>query len=232
MDWSCDTPPITMPSPCVPPAGHMSLPHVPLPQGGSSGSNVSETSSFRPGLLNYGNGQPTDLSSWDGACQALSLFGSQETLNQDVKNMQISLERLTNHIKNFPVSLNSNRKPSGEYIPIIKGLCNLINMTFYSRWNYFVFDIEKCLTINKSITCFYEKPLTSNINKPVESITLPAPTATPSLVATPPTTSPIVLPPIKNSENVVKKASKSSNVKKSYAQASKTNISSNIEDVL
>ena len=52
MNWSCDIPPIIM-----------SSPHVPLPQGGSSSSNVSETSSFRPGLLNYGNGQPTDSSS-------------------------------------------------------------------------------------------------------------------------------------------------------------------------
>ena len=110
MDWSCDTPPITMPSLCVPPAGHMSLPHVSLPQGGSCSSNVSETSSFKPGLLNYGNSQPTDSSSWDRVCQVLSLFGSQETFNQDVKNMQISLERLTNHIKNFLVSLDSNRK--------------------------------------------------------------------------------------------------------------------------
>ena len=232
MDWSCDTPPITMPSPYVPPVGHMSLPHVPLPQGGSRGSNVSEMSSFRPGLLNYGNGQPTDLSSWDGAYQALSLFGAQETLNQDVKNIQISLERLTNHIKNFLVSINGNRKQSGEYIPIIKGLCDLINATFYSKWNYLVFDVEKSLMINKSIVCFYEKPLTSNINKPVESTTPPAPTATLSLVATHPTTSPIIPPPIKNSENVVKKASKPSNVKKSYAKASKTNILSNIEDIL
>ena len=104
-----------------------------LPQGGSSSSNVSEMSSFRPDLLNYSNGQPTDLSSRNGAYQALSLFGSQETLNQDIKNMQISLERLTNHIKNFPVSLNGNRKLSGEYIPIIKGLCDLINVTFYSK---------------------------------------------------------------------------------------------------
>ena len=57
-------------------------------------------------------------------------------------------------------------------------------------------------------------------------------TATPSSVATPPTTSPIVPPPIKNSENIVKKASKPSNIKNSYTQASKTNILSNIEDIL
>ena len=146
--------------------------------------------------------------------------------------MQISLERLTNHIKNFLVSLNSNRKLSGEYIPAIKDLCNLINMTFYSRWNHLIFDTEKSLTINKSIAHFYEKLLTSNINKLVESTTPLAPTATLSSVATPPTTSPVILPLIKNSENVVKKASKPSNVKKSYTQASKTNISSNIEDIL
>ena len=146
----------------------------------------------------------------------MSLFGSQETLNQDVKNIQISLERLTNHIKNFLVSINGNRKPSGEYIPIIKGLCDIINVTFYSRWNHLIFDVEKSLIINKSVTYFYKKLLTSNINKLVESMTPPAPTATSPLVATPPTTSPVNPPPIKNNENIVKKASKFSNIKKSY----------------
>jgi len=47
--------------------------------------------------------------------------------------MQISLKRLTNHIKNFLVSLNGNKKLSGEYIPVVKSLCDLINATFYSR---------------------------------------------------------------------------------------------------
>ena len=216
MYWSCNTPPITTPSPYVPPVGHMSSPHVPLPQGGSSSSNMSEMSSFRLGLLNYSNGQPTDSSSCDGACQALFLFGSQETLNQDIKNMQISLERLTNHIKNFLVSINGNRKPSREYIPIIKGFCDIINLTFYSRWNHLIFDVEKSLIINKSVAYFYKKLLTSNINKLVESITPPAPTATSPLVATPSTTSPVNPHSIKNNENIVKKASKPSNIKKSY----------------
>ena len=105
-------------------------------------------------------------------------------------------------------------------------------MTSYSRWNHLIFDAEKSLTINKSVACFYEKSSTSNINKPVESMTPPALTATPSSVATPPTTFPVVPPPINNSENVVKKASKPSNVKKSYAESLKTNILSNIKDVL
>jgi len=68
MDWSYDTPPITIPSPCVLLEEHMSLPHVPLSQDGSSSSNVLDISSFRLGLLNYDNGQPTDLSSWNRAC--------------------------------------------------------------------------------------------------------------------------------------------------------------------
>ena len=146
--------------------------------------------------------------------------------------MQISLERLTNHIKNFPVSLNGNRKLSGEYISIVKGLCDLINITFYSRWNYLIFDAEKSLMINKSITYFHEKPSTFNINKLVESTTLLILIATLSSIATPSTTSPVVLPPIKNSKNIIKKASKPLNIKKSYIQALKTDISLNIEDIL
>ena len=70
--------------------------------------------------------------------------------------------------------------------------------------------------INKSITYFYEKPSTFNINKLVESTTLLILIATLSSIATPSTTSPVVLPPIKNSKNIIKKASKLLNIKKSY----------------
>jgi len=64
MDWSADNP-HTSPTLHVPPSEHVSSPHVSLPQGGSSGSNMSEMSSFNQSLLNYSNGQPSDASSWD-----------------------------------------------------------------------------------------------------------------------------------------------------------------------
>ena len=73
MDWSADNP-HTLPTPHVPPSEHVLSPHVPpsehvlsphvsFPQGGSSGSNVSEMSSFNQSLLNYSSGQPSDASS-------------------------------------------------------------------------------------------------------------------------------------------------------------------------
>jgi len=66
IDWSSNTP-STISPPHIPLAGHVSLPYVSLPQGSSSSNNILEMSSFRLGLLNYGNGQPTDVSSWNGA---------------------------------------------------------------------------------------------------------------------------------------------------------------------
>jgi len=62
MDWSADNP-HTLPTPHVPPSEHVLSPHVSFPQGGSSGSNVSEMSSFNQSLLNYSSGQPSDASS-------------------------------------------------------------------------------------------------------------------------------------------------------------------------
>ena len=61
MDWSANTPP-TISSLHIPPSEHVSSPHVPLPQDSSSSSNMSEISSFKPGLLNYGNSQLFDAS--------------------------------------------------------------------------------------------------------------------------------------------------------------------------
>jgi len=55
MDWSADNLHI-LPTLYVPPSEHVLSPHVPLPQGGSSGSNMSKRSSFNQSLLNYGNG--------------------------------------------------------------------------------------------------------------------------------------------------------------------------------
>ena len=68
---------------------------------------------------------------------------------------------------------------------------------------------------------------------PIEKTAYLVLTSTLSSVVVPPTmTTPVVPPSIKNSKTVIKKALKLSNVKKSYVQASRTNILLNIEDVL
>ena len=236
MDWSADTPP-TIPPPHVPPSGHVSSPPVPLPQGGSSSSNVSETSSFKPGLLNYGNGQPSDASSWDGAFQAVSLFRTKEALSKDAANIHESLVRIGNYIKNRPTSKET---PSRDFIPVVKSLWELFDVIFASRWDVLLFDREKALTIRKCVgtnfaTLFRENAilglLKPNVEIPKEKSSLSA--SIPAFSSAPPPPPSMVVPPInKNNESINKKELKPSNTRKSYAQVSKSNISPNIENVL
>ena len=108
----------------------MSLPYVSLPQGSSSGSNMSEISSFRPDLLNYSNGQPTDTNSWDGAFQVVLLFRTKEASSKDAANIHKSLVRICNYIKNHPTS---KEMPSRDFVPVVKSLWELIDIIFTSK---------------------------------------------------------------------------------------------------
>ena len=79
MDWSADIPeaPASL-SPHVPPASeHVSSPHIPLHNTGLNSKNRAESAA--PSLLDYGEGQPAIASSWDGAHQVLSIFGTEDT---------------------------------------------------------------------------------------------------------------------------------------------------------
>ena len=105
MDWSSNTPPITTSLPYVLPTGnYVSLPCVSLPQGIIHDNNVFGLSGSRQIILNYSNGQPSDPSLQDGACQALSLFESKESLSLDITNINTSLRIIIQHIKNHPVN--------------------------------------------------------------------------------------------------------------------------------
>ena len=247
MNWSANPPvPVLFP-PHFPPAKvHMPLPYVPLPQMGTSGNIRSEPSSSDLILLNYSNGQPLDLSSWNRAFQAVFLFEVKETLGKDTKNINKSLMRISNYIKNH---LLNKEISSGDFVPAIKSLWDLINTIYTLEWNRLLFNHEKKLTINKCITHFFSttkgsnnvKLTTSNNMNLKENTTLSISThilssvvvPTPPTIAAPsPTTSSAILPSIKNINTITKKETKSSNVKKSYVQAFKLNILPNIKDVL
>jgi len=148
MDWSANDP-HTSPTLHVPPSEHVLSPHVPLSQGGSSSSNKSEMSSFNQSLLNYGNGQPSDASSWDGVFQAVSLFRTKEALSTDTMNIHESLVRIGNYIKNRPTS---KEMPSRDFILVIKSLWKLFDIIFTSKWDVLLFDREKALTIRKCVS--------------------------------------------------------------------------------
>ena len=138
MDWSADNP-YTSPILHVPPSEHVLSPRVPLSQGGSSSSNKSEMSGFNQSLLNYGNGQPSDASSWDGAFQAVSLFGTKEASSTDAMNIHESLVRIGNYIKNRPTN---KKMPSRDFISVIKSLWKLFDIIFTSKWDVLLFDRE------------------------------------------------------------------------------------------
>ena len=218
-----------MPTPHVPLLEHVSSPCVSLPQGGSSGSNMSETSSFNQSLLNYGNGQPSDASFWDEVFQAVSLFRTKKALSTDATNIYESLVRIENYIKNHPTSKET---PSRDFIPVVKSLWKLFDVIFISKWDVLLFDREKTLTIRKCVSTNFAplfrenailgslKPTIKNPKK--KSFSLASTPTTSSAPSPPPS---VIIPPInKNNESINKKEPKPSNIRKSYVQVSKSNV--------
>ena len=187
-------------------------------------------------VLNYSNDQPAIISSWDGAFHTLSLFGTKESNAKDAENIQISLSRIINYIKHHPV----NKKTlSGEFVPVVKGLWEFVEALLSNKWDILIFNKEATLSIRK---CFQEKIIsyynnlesmkTNLAKKPLSS--MPSdPSSFSKVISSPTVNTPVVPPPpTKSAESLVKKTPKPLNMKKSYAQASKANILSNIEDVI
>jgi len=141
MDWSTDIPEVQFSSLSrVPSAGeNMSLPHVPLhnspcvtsageilssshipsPNRDSSKKKRADSNDSGPSVLNYGNNQPMIASSWDGAFHALSIFGTEESNVEDVKNIHESLNRIIELIKHY---LADKKLPTGKFVPVVRSL--------------------------------------------------------------------------------------------------------------
>ena len=218
------------PSLCVPPASeHVSSPHVPLYNMGSNGRNKAEA----PSLLDYSEGQLAITSSWDGAHQALSIFGTEDTQSKDSKMILKSIKRIRIYIKHHPID---KVPPKEDFILVVRNLWKLIDTIYITKWDSLIFEKEKSLTIRKCvgeyIMPYYKQKQLSTSTSNIEINTSISP---PSAETTPPPTINISVappPPNKNIESTVKKAPKSLNMKKSYMQASKSNVSYNIEDIL
>ena len=143
-----------------------------------------------------------------------------------------SIKRLRSYIKHHPVDKAS---PKGEFVLVVEYLWKLIDTIYTTKWDSLIFNKEKTLTIRKCvgehIVPYYKQnqllTLTSDMKMNTSS-PLPSAEAAPS-----PTTNMSVAPPPpnKNVESTVKKALKPLNMKKSYAQASKSNLL-HIEDIL
>ena len=228
MDWSEDIPEAqSSPTPCASPAGeHMSSPQVPLSNRDSM-ERRAESNNSSPSVLNYGNNQPSIASSWDGAHHALFIFGTQETTAIDAANMTQSILRMIDYFKHNPAD---KKPPAGEFADVVKALWGLIAMIYTSRWDLLpIEDKNICKLVGEKIVPGYIKLGLVN-NKTAEksslsSTSLPLNTAVPP----PPTNSITTLPP--QTSVVPQKVPKPSNMKKSYAQASKSNLSK-VEDIL
>ena len=197
---------------------------------GSNGKNRTESAASS--VLDYGEGQPLIASSWDGAHHALSIFRTEDTIFKDAEMIYDSIRRLRNYIKHHPVD---KAPPKGEFVPVVEYLWKLIDTIYAAKWDSLIFDKKKTLTIRKCvrehIVPYYKQNQLSTSTLDMKTNT---PFPLPSAEAAPPsTTNMSVTPPPsnKNVESTVKKAPKSSNMKKSYAQASKSNLSC-IEDIL
>ena len=181
-----------------------------------------------PSILSYGNNQMTIASFWDRTHHTLSIFGTQEISTTDTANITQSITRMIDYFKHNPAD---KKPPAGEFADVVKALQGLIAIIYTSRQDFLpIEDKSICKLVGEKIVPGYMKLRLSN-DKTAEdssspSISLPSNTAVP-----PPTTNPITTPPFPTSI-VPQKIPKPSNMKKSYAQASKTNLSSKTEDIL
>ena len=108
----------------------MSLPHVPLPNMGSSGKNRVESDNSGPSLLDYSNNQLAIISFWDGAFHVVSIFGTENSGSEDATNILKSIEQIGSYISNRP----ADKKPSvGEFVLVVKNLWKLIEMIYTSK---------------------------------------------------------------------------------------------------
>jgi len=226
MDWSEDIPEVqSIPTPCVSLAGgNMLSPHAPLHNRDTKGKERTDSIDSSPSLLNYGRIQPVILSSWDGAHHALSIFGTDHTAEIDAINMAQLITRIIDYIKN---NLADKKVPAKEFEHITKGFWNLISAIYSLRWDLLSIEDDKnfCALVGGNILNNYVK--LGLVKKPKATKPQPSmPTTTTN------TNIPTTPPSSKTTGSNEKKAPKPTIMKKSYAQASKANNSSSIEDVI
>ena len=230
MDWSMDPPQApTSSMPHVTPASeHVPSSHVSSQNKSSNGKN--RAASTAPSVLDYGEEQLAISSNWDGSHHVLSVFGTENTLNKDSEMICDSLLRMRSFIKHHP---NPTER---EVTVVVEKLWRLIDIIYAAKWDSVPFSKDKNLTIRKCvgdhIVLYYtqNQPSTelSNTTKMNTPPPLPSAEVAPSPSVNTPRAPP---PPNKNVESTTKKDSVPSNLKKSYAQASKSNLS-RIEDIV
>ena len=143
-----------------------------------------------------------------------------------------SLKRLRKYIKYNLVDSGPTKR---ELEPVVEYLWKLINTTYAAKWDTLIFNKKKNLTIRKCVgDCIMPYYRQNQPSTPTSNMTTANPSPLPAAEASPPPATNIsaaLLPPNKNVKSTIKKDPKPSNIKKSYAQASKSNLS-RIEDIV
>ena len=105
MNWSMDVPTTLTSLPLYVSLAeeYMLLPHVLLPNTGSSGKNRVESDNSDPSLLDYSNNQPVITSSWDEAFHVVSIFGTENSGFEDIANILESIKQIDSYISNHSV---------------------------------------------------------------------------------------------------------------------------------
>ena len=187
-----------------------------------------ESNNSGPSVLNYSNNQLTIASFWDGAPHALSIFRTKGTSTTDATNMS---QLITQMIDFFKHNLADKKPPAGEFANVVKALWGLIATIYTSKWDFLSINNKSIhKLVGEKIVPGYMKLGLSN-DKTVENPSSSS-TALLSNTAVPPTTTNSVASPSPHTSTVSQKVSKPSNIKKLYAQASKSNCLSKVEDIL
>ena len=127
-------------------------------------------------------------------------------------------------LKNNPADKKS---PAREFEQVTKDFWNLIQAIYSSRWDLLSVEDGKnfrTLVGKKILNNYVKLGLVNQSEAKKLPSSMPNTATNPNISATP--------PPSKTTRPIEKKAPKPTIMKKSYAQASKTNISLSIEDVI
>ena len=226
MDWSEEIPEVqSTPTPCVTPAGrNMSSSRAPLLNRDAKGKERTDSIDSGPSVLNYGGNQLAIPSSWDGTHHALSIFGTDQTAKIDTRNMAQSITQIINYIRNNPAD---KKVPAKEFEHITKGFWSLIQAIYFSRWDLLPVEDGKnfrALVGRNILNNYIKLGLVKQPKAMKLQPSMPTTTMNPNISTSP--------PPSKTARSNEKKALKPTITKKSYAQTSKANNSSSIEDVI
>ena len=110
---------------------------------------------LEPSAIPWQANQPADPQLWDGNFSSISLFGTDEFLDSDAKNIACSLQRIATFIKQRPLG-----DKDGQDIPQISGFSfaawDLISSIYNSGWDKLLVD-DKSRTFRQCVVSQFNR---------------------------------------------------------------------------